>query len=113
MKDAVTAGHEDVGRVLLAGLGLVPQRDFVAILDDDDLVHGRSHRALQLGDLVVVHVRLRTKEESENTARETSTNRPQTAACVRSDLKLRLTFPEGLASPAGDTVVAAETRDSV
>lgn len=56
-------GHEDVGWVLLAVLGPVPQQgDFVFVLDDVHLINGRPHRALHLWDLVVVRIGLRVKE---------------------------------------------------
>lgn len=61
VEDALLAGvgHKDIGGVLI-GLWQVPQRDFVALLDDVYFVDGRSHRDLWLWDLVVVHVGLKT-----------------------------------------------------
>lgn len=63
VKDAVLAGvgHEDVGRVLLAGLDPVPQQGDFVVVDDVNLADGWPDWRLHLWDLVVVHIRLRMK----------------------------------------------------
>lgn len=62
-------GHQDVGLVLVLGSMLVPQQtDLVLVLDELDLVDGGPHREMQVGDPVIVDVRLRRKQCCENSS---------------------------------------------